>query len=35
VDHLYFRDKGMAESFAGAARQALELCDKAAARFGH
>jgi hypothetical protein len=34
-DNLYFRDKDMAESVARAARQALELCDKAAARFGH
>ena len=27
-DNLYFRDKAMAESVAGAARHALELCDK-------
>jgi hypothetical protein len=34
-DNLYFRDRDMAETVAGAAQQALELCDKAAARFGN
>jgi hypothetical protein len=34
-DNLYFRDKDMAETVAGAVQQALELCDKASARFGN
>jgi hypothetical protein len=34
-DNLYFRDREMAETVAGAAQQALELCDKASARFGN
>jgi hypothetical protein len=33
-DNLYFRERGMAESVAGAAQHALELCDKAAGRSG-
>ncbi len=33
-DNLYFHDRGMAQSVAGAAQHALELCDKAAERSG-
>ena len=33
-DNLYFRDRGMAESVAGTARHALDLCDKAAESSG-